>query len=243
MIKIALLLNLLLINCGLDLPVEKVDEPIKQPEIVKKPVVDKGWLPEYSEFIKQTVQKFPALLELPQAEMKSLCKGWESMKKPERIQLYADLLYAIALPESGYNRFAWYKEPMGPDRVTGHTVRSEGLLQLSYQDPKNYMGYDKRAYEFCPFDYAKDKIAFEVAIAQNKSNAMGERTIQDPYNNLGCGVFIINLLTSKLRPISSDKWDVATSLQGYWSVTRPKNERGYKKFTTTFYNLQPLCKN
>src|SRR4029434_2881038 len=97
-----------------------------------------GWLPEYDAFIKSEVRKYPKLLKIASARLSIFCPGFA--KIAARAQFYADLLWSIAGPESDRRRtqitletnLDGVRNPIDP--VTGYQVRSEGLLQLSYQD-------------------------------------------------------------------------------------------------------------
>ena len=89
--------------------------------------------------------------------------------------MWAELISAVAFHESGWKPTSRMKEPgLGTDPVTGQTVWSEGLLQLSYQDTEWA--------RFCRFDWNRDK-----DLAPNDP----AKTILDPALNLDCGVRIL----------------------------------------------------
>lgn len=225
-------------------PIAVIGQPLPSPTpkpTTRKQVI-RGWISEYEEFISQKVHDFPALFTIPQSEMQSFCPGWSKFSDKQKAEFYVDLLYSLTGPESGYNRYSSSLEasiggkPKPIDSVTKYQVRSEGLLQLSYSDAKNYKSWDSRNYQYCPFDWAKDKPAFE---AQLKDGVVRERTILDAYNNLGCSLFIMNFEILYGRPIKSGSWDFKESIHGYWAVINPKY--GYARVRSAFVKRQPTC--
>ena len=63
---------------------------------------------------------------------------YTSLSRQQQINVWAELISAICKFESGWKLNSWMEENMGIDPVTGRLVRSEGLMQLSYQDQPNY---------------------------------------------------------------------------------------------------------
>jgi hypothetical protein len=127
-----------------------VAAPISRPQILR------GWLPDYDVFIKSEVHKYPKLLKIAPSRLSNFCPGFAEIR--DKAQFYADVLWSIAGPESDRRRTQITLETkldgvVNPiDPVTGYQVRSEGLLQLSYQDTVNY-----NASKACPFDWEADK--------------------------------------------------------------------------------------
>lgn len=155
----------------------------------------KGWPDAYSAFIAKGVPA--SLLAVSKIDF---CPAYGSMSESGKRATWATIMKGIALPESSWDRTTQYtEESMGRDPVTGKTVVSEGLLQLSYQDAKNYKT------PWCSkFDYARDK-----------TRNVGDRTITDPYINLGCGLEI----AEKLMKLHSNSGGVY-ALGRYWSTMR-----------------------
>jgi peptidoglycan hydrolase-like protein with peptidoglycan-binding domain len=106
---------------------------------------------------------------------------YQSLTKIQKINVLGELISAIAKPESSWNPTSWMFEAQGIDVVTGQQVRSEGLLQLSYQDKKNYKELP------CRFDWNADKNLPEKDI---------RKTIMNPKINLEFG---INILAKQIR--------------------------------------------
>jgi peptidoglycan hydrolase-like protein with peptidoglycan-binding domain len=106
---------------------------------------------------------------------------YQSLTKIQKINVWGELISAIAKPESSWNPTSWMFEAQGIDVVTGQQVRSEGLLQLSYQDKKNYKELP------CRFDWNADKNLPEKDI---------RKTIMNPKINLEFG---INILAKQIR--------------------------------------------
>jgi len=229
--------------------IQPIPEPEPLPPLEQFPIKEVGWLPEYEREIKKAVLELDELLEFSQADMKSFCPAWSQFNQDERLQFYADLFYSMAAKESGYRIRAWFTENQGTDSVTKHQVRSEGLLQLSYQDPVNYQSYLKtrdpvlgaKVWNFCPFDFAKDKAHFLADIKAGKTSSERPRTIQDPYINLRCGVFIAAFVTKHSRPVASAQYDFRDAMGAYWSVMRYGTSPAYKGVRQAFVKRQPRC--
>ena len=117
------------------------------------------------------------------------------------------------------------------DPVTGQQVRSEGLLQLSYQDVESY-----DAPEACRFDWAADKAKAMAEYASGAPLGDGTRSIHDAYKNLECGLFIVNAHLTRLYP--SMKFERA--LQRYWVVMNPENP-AYKIVRRNLAKRQLAC--
>jgi len=191
-----------------------------------RPAPVQGWEAAYDEHVRTEVQKAPTLLELTASRMTNICPKWGNLSREQRIQFYADLLYAIAKPESDRNRLVMFNETgiIDPktkkqliDPVTGYPIISEGLLQLSYADLKSYKAKDGLG---CAFDWTKDKEAFLEDLNANAGkksfkSAHPERTILDPYVQLTCGIHIL-----KVRMQKKPTEDFLAAAGRYWSTMR-----------------------
>ena len=197
-------------------PVAKEDP--QPPKTFPTPI--KGWPKEYDEFIVAEVGKYPALLNVTGKRMGSFAPMWDQMDEMQKREWYSHLLYGIAKFESSYDRTSLYFEDKftEKDNVTKLPVVSEGLTQLSYQD--------KQWYPFCKFDYAKDKKAFEDDWKSRPTGKLSwkskhpERTILDPYVNLGCAVGIMD---AALRSAKKKNMSFADAM-GYWSTMKKHRE-------------------
>jgi hypothetical protein len=101
------------------------------------------------------------------------------------------------------------------DNVTGVAGRTEGLLQLTYEDQERYG---------CDFDWEQDKVlkAHDPA-----------RTILQPKNNLECGVRILEKQVIEAhKPLFSST--------GYWETLRPGTP-GYRVFVKQMTNVPAAC--
>lgn len=127
------------------------------------------------------------------------CPRYKQLSKNQRLNFWGQLFAGIAKYESGWSPTSYYVETtMGNDPITGRQVASEGLLQLSYQDGKNY------GISACAFDWSKDK---------SYSNTDARKTILDPFKNLRCGIKIMASLLKRKQMISFE-----TGV--YWSTLR-----------------------
>ncbi len=127
---------------------------------------------------------------------------YNDLNKKQKINVWGELISAVALPESGWKPTSWMFENQGIDVVTGQQVRSEGLLQLSYQDKVNYKTLP------CRFDWNADK-AFPVKDIR--------KTIMNPQINLEFG---INVLAYQIRKTGK----VILSKGVYWAVLKENGQ-------------------
>ena len=101
------------------------------------------------------------------------------------------------------------------DAVSGRAVRSEGLLQLTYEDQTRYG---------CDFDWDADK----GLKADDPA-----KTILQPKNNLECGVKILDKqIIEERKPL--------LSRSGYWSTLRPGTV-SYRVFAKQMTNVPAAC--
>jgi len=127
-------------------------------------------------------------------------KGKALLNYSKDVDCWISFFYALAKAESNHNPFETYREPLSNDLVTKGPSISQGLLQVSYQDLKLHK---------CPFSWEQDK---------GKKLTDKTKTIFNPYNNLTCGVILINKKVKKYgTPIRS-------SGRYYFSVLEPKKK-------------------
>ena len=205
-----------------------------------------GWITEYDTHVQAEVAKAPRLLALSAVRMRGLCPKWGTMEIEARVRFYADLLFAIAGAESRWKRTAMYKETgiIDPrtgqqtiDSVTGYPIISEGLLQLSYTDMRNYPPVGRLA---CTFDWTADKLAFvdDLAASTGKKSFHSnhpERSILDPYLQLTCGVHVLNTLAARYPGK-----DFAFVAGRYWSTMRTGNA-GFLEIVKSLKARQSAC--
>jgi hypothetical protein len=130
------------------------------------------------------------------------CPAYSSLPRQQKIYTWIELFSQVAYYESGWDPTSRMKENMGIDPVTGGPVHSEGLLQLSYQDVKNYGSTLK--YPLCRIHWALD-----LGLHEKDSR----KTIFDPFINLECGSRIMAAQIVKFGNIVMHK-------NVYWSTLR-----------------------
>jgi hypothetical protein len=142
---------------------------------------------------------------------------YNNLNKKQQINIWAELISAIALPESSWKLNSWMVETtQGNDVITGKPVRSEGLLQLSYQDKRSYPHLP------CRFDWHKDKNLGENDIT---------KTIFQPDVNLEMG---INILAHQIER----KGKILLESGVYWAVMKIGGKfQKIKQITTMVQNL------
>jgi hypothetical protein len=177
----------------------------------------------WTTYVQNAVQTYAPVLMNGATDVTSFCPAYKSLSTLNKLNFWSQLIAAMAKYESGFNPVSRYTEStMGTDPVTGKQIVSEGLLQLSYQDERNYSGVLPAG--VCDFNYAKDKLLSSTDI---------RRTILDPKTNLTCGVFILGRQVTRYGKIG-------ITSGAYWSVLRPSGSTLAKIKALT--NATPICK-
>jgi len=131
------------------------------------------------------------------AKMREAAPGEYCPNGTDGEKFWLAFVKATAKAESSWKNCERYTESkMGTDPVTGKQVVSEGLLQLSFQDAKNWASLA-----------ACQRIDYD-----------NPNTILDPRINLECGMEIANALTGSRSTLRA-------SLGRYWSTIRDRSSR------------------
>jgi hypothetical protein len=153
------------------------------------------------------------------SSVRQFCPRFSTMKDVDRRQFWAYFFQALAGAEAGLKATSnvQHTEPQVAvvDGVSHRMVRSEGLLQLTYEDARRYG---------CDFDWNADRRLREHD---------PDKTILQPENNLLCGVNILeHQLVNQHRPLITKS--------SYWSTLRP-NWPGYRVFVQQMANVPAAC--
>jgi soluble lytic murein transglycosylase-like protein len=114
--------------------------------------------------------------------------GYAALSADGQVKFWAELVIAIAKYESTWNPHAHFKEPP-PLKVT-----SIGLLQIAYEDQKEYH-----------FDPPLDRET---------------HSLENPATNLRCGVAILAQLVSHDGAVVGGKGDHSRGAARFWAVLR-----------------------
>lgn len=179
---------------------------------------DDTWQPEWDTVIEAALPAGMLSSKVAHA-VKPFCPRFSSMTMADKRTYWAYFFQALAGAEAGLKPTTNVRhtepEVAVVDHVTHRMVRSQGLLQLTYEDSERYG---------CDFDWGKDKELAEHDAA---------KTILQPRNNLLCGVRILsNQLLQQRKPLLS-----STS---YWSTLRP-GTASYKVFAKQMANVPEAC--
>jgi len=179
---------------------------------------DETWRPEWDALIEKAL---PDDLLSPAMGRKvaQFCPRFGAMSEADRRAFWAYFFQALSGAEAGLKATAnvQHREPQVAvvDGVSHRMVRSEGLLQLTYEDSARYG---------CNFDWNADQQLLEHDPA---------KTILQPRNNLLCGVSILdNQLVVQRKPL--------LSFSSYWSTLRP-GWPGYRVFFEQMQNVPVAC--
>ena len=134
-------------------------------------------------------------------DVRRFCPAFFRMGVTDKRAFWAYFFQALAGAESGLDTKTNVRhESMGPgkDGVTGSLVRSQGLLQLTYEDKDRYG---------CNFDWKHDR---HLALTSSR------RTILRPRNNLLCGIRILDQqLFSRREPFAYEALVLVDTAPGY----------------------------
>lgn len=169
------------------------------------------WKPEWDQVVQANVTA--ALLNQSKQQMQIYCPKWQNLNETQRRKFYADLFFGVTKFESNYNpKVIFWEKAQGRDSITKQIVVSEGLLQLSYADSP---------WAKCNFDYSKDKDKHLKDIANRNGKiswlSLFDKTINDPINNLKCGLKIMDYRARK-----NPGREFRSNMGAYWSTIRDK---------------------
>jgi hypothetical protein len=218
------------VGCGKREEASAKPVPVKEPALKPAPAtpihterIELGgntWNPEWDKIVELALP--PAMLtrQVPR-DVRHFCPRFYDMNEADKRAFWAYFFQALAGAEAGLDPTTRVRhtepEVAVIDKVTGRAVRSEGLMQLTYEDQKRYS---------CDFDWKHDRTL--------KSDDPS-KTILQPKNNLECGVKILdNQIIDQHKPLLS-----STS---YWSTLRPGTV-SYRVFAKQMTNVPIACKN
>ena len=179
-----------------------------------------SWDPAWDATIEQSLP--PEMLSNSEARaVKPFCPQFQEMSEADRKVFWAYVFQALAGAEAGLKPTTDVRhtepEVAVKDSVTNRMVRSEGLLQLTYEDSDRYG---------CAFDWDKDK---------QLSEKDPQKTILQPENNLKCGIRIMSSqLIDKHKPLATGS--------SYWSTLRPGTV-SYRVFVKQMANVPSACRD
>ena len=179
---------------------------------------DNTWNPAWDEMIEAALPS-DLLSSKVAKDVKAFCPRFNSLSLADKRAFWAYFFQALAGAEAGLRQTAnvRHTEPQVAvvDQVSHRMVRSEGLLQLTYQDADRYD---------CDFDWDIDKTLPEHD---------PDKTILQPKNNLLCGVRILtNQLVEQRKPL--------LTRSSYWSTLRP-GWPGNSTFLKQMANTPEVC--
>jgi hypothetical protein len=176
------------------------------------------WDPEWDRIVQMALPPEMLSHRVPH-DVRRFCPRFYEMAEADKRAFWAYLFQALAGAEAGLKPTTRVRhtepEVAVTDKVTGRQVRSEGLLQLTYEDQKRYG---------CEFDWERDRTL--------KANDPA-KTILQPKNNLECGVKILEKqIIDQRKPLLSGS--------GYWSTLRPGTV-SYRVFAKQMTNVPRAC--
>jgi len=178
----------------------------------------KTWDPAWDQIVEQAIPAEMLSSQVPH-DVKRFCPRFYTMSDTDKRVFWAYFFQALAGAEAGLNPTTRVRhtepEVAVTDKVSHRAVRSEGLLQLTYEDQKRYD---------CDFDWDKDR--------ELKSDDPA-KTILQPKNNLQCGVKILdNQIINQRKSLVSRK--------SYWSTLQPGTV-SYRVFAKEMINPPAAC--
>jgi hypothetical protein len=179
---------------------------------------DETWNPEWDKIVELALPPEMLSNRVPR-DVRRFCPRFYEMSEVDKRGFWAYFFQALAGAEAGLKPTSRARhaqpEMAVKDNVTGVAGRTEGLLQLTYEDQERYG---------CDFDWERDKVL--------KAHDP-ERTILQPKNNLECGVRILEKqIINAHKPLLSGT--------GYWETLRPGTP-GHRVFVKQMTNVPAAC--
>jgi hypothetical protein len=177
-----------------------------------------SWDPAWDKIIEEALPSSMLSSRVPH-DVRRFCPEFYTMGNADKRAFWAYFFQAVAGAEASLDPTTRVRhtepEVAVKDAVTHRAVRSQGLLQLTYEDQKRYG---------CDFDWDADK---------RLTPDDPEKTILQPKNNLECGVKILaKQIIDMRKPLFSRS--------GYWSTLRPGNP-DYRMFARQMTNPPAAC--
>jgi hypothetical protein len=177
------------------------------------------WDPEWDKIVELALPHEMLSRRVPH-DVRRFCPRFYELGEADKRAFWAYLFQALAGAEAGLDPTTRVRhtepEVAVIDKVSGRAVRSEGLLQLTYEDQRRYG---------CDFDWEHDKTL---------KHDDPDKTILQPKNNLECGVKI-------LKKQIIDQHKPLLSSSGYWSTLRPGTV-SYTVFAKQMTNVPIVCR-
>jgi len=176
------------------------------------------WDPAWDAIVERALP--PEMLSARAArDVHPFCPRFAVLGDADKREFWAYFFQALAGAEGGLKPTAHALHAQSAmqvrDAVTGMQVRTEGLLQLAYEDQRRYG---------CGFDWQADRTLRPGDPA---------RTILQPKNNLECGVKILDQQLFQ-------EHKALLSRTGYWSTLRP-GTASYRVFARQMTNSPAAC--
>jgi hypothetical protein len=176
------------------------------------------WDPEWDRIVELALPPEMLSTQVPH-DVRRFCPRFYEMSEVDKRAFWAYFFQALAGAEAGLKPTTRVRhtepEVAVTDGVTGRAVRSEGLLQLTYEDKTRYG---------CDFDWEADR--------KLKADDPA-KTILQPKNSLECGVKILEKQIIDLHKS-------LLSQSGYWSTLRPGGA-SYRVFAKQMTNVPLAC--
>ena len=176
------------------------------------------WDPGWDKIIELAIP--PQMLSAQTGHnVRQFCPRFSAMSEADKRAFWAYFFQALAGAEGGLktNVVARHSQPamQVKDSVAGTRGRTQGLLQLTYEDQKRYG---------CDFDFDADR---HLPVKDP------DRTILRPKNNLECGIRILEQeLFDQHKPL--------LSRSQYWSTLQP-GTLSYRVFAKQMTNVPTAC--
>lgn len=176
------------------------------------------WDPAWDKVVEEALP--PELLSAEVArDVRPFCPKFNAIEEADKRAFWAYFFQALAAAEGGLKPTSHVRhsqpEMAVKDTVTGLKGRTEGLLQLAYEDQKRYN---------CDFDWEADR---------KLKSGDPARTILQPKNNLECGIKILH------QELMQQHKSLLSRAQ-YWSTLRP-GTLSYRVFAKQMANVPTAC--
>lgn len=198
-------------------PVRVKQAPPTPIETKRRELGGPAWNPGWDTLIERSLPAAMLSRRVP-PDVRRFCPRFYRMSATDKREYWAYFFQALAGAEAGLNarsNVLHADADMGTDRVTRLPIRSEGLMQVTYEDAKRYG---------CNFHWNVDR---RLPLHDPR------RTILDPKNNLACGIKILE------RQILAERKPLFTA-SSYWATLRPGNA-GFRVFAKQMTDPPKAC--
>jgi hypothetical protein len=183
------------------------------------------WNPEWDAIIMAAIPADMLSRDVPK-DVTQACPRFFELTPEQKKLFWAYFFQCVSVAESGLSPVSYMRENDWSE-VTGQYNYSQGLLQLSYGDKGGHG---------CAFDWTGDKKLLTINANHTISGLSNAKlSINDPRNNLECGVKVLHHQLLDARPGNTAPHSLFTHYDAryrggyYWSTLNARDPKLFPK--------------